>query len=64
MLRESVTRVEVEEVGVPCAEELGELAVPEEDKLAFCAGDEEPVLGSFLLFELLLESLLRESCSC
>lgn len=58
------TKAEVEDVGVPCAEELGELVLPEGVAPVFWAGDAEPVLESFLLFELLLGSLLRDSCSC
>ena len=58
--------VVVDEVGVPWLELLGEWALPgaASVELELGAGDEVPEAESFLFFDLLLESLARESCSC
>ena len=58
--------VVVDEVGVPWLELLGEWVLPAATKaeVELGAGDEVPDAGSFLFFDLLLESLARESCSC
>lgn len=58
--------VVVDEVGVPWLELLGEWVLPAATKVEveLGAGDEFPDAESFLFFDLLLESLARESCSC
>ena len=45
---------------------LGEWVLPDAIKVEveLGAGDEVPDAESFLFFDLLLESLARESCSC
>lgn len=58
--------VVVDDVGVPWLELPGECVLPGATKveLEFSAGDEVAEAESFLFFDLLLESLARESCSC
>lgn len=58
-------RVVVEEVGVPCADALGEFVLPTKVELELAAeGDAVPEDPSFLLFDLLFSRLARESCGC
>lgn len=59
----SLTAV-VEDVGVAWFEELGEWEFPMGLAPGFWDGDAVPEFASFLLFEVLFESLARESCSC
>ena len=56
----------VDDVGVPWFELPGECVLPGLIKveLELCAGEIVPEAESFLFFDLLLESLARESCSC
>lgn len=55
----------VEEVGVPCAEALGDCVLPggTSVELELADGDAVPGVDSFPFFDLLLESLARESCA-
>lgn len=57
--------VVVEEVGVPCAEALGDcvLAVVPSVEFELVDGEAVPDAESFPLFDLLFESLARESCA-
>ena len=56
----------VEEVGVPWAEVFGDCELPEPTnvELDVDPGEAVPDAESFLLFDLLFESLARESWSC
>jgi len=58
-------RVVVEEVGVPWCDVLGECALLATNVAPEPAaeGDDVPDVPSFLLLDLLFESLARESCS-
>lgn len=61
----SLTAV-VDEVGVPWFEEPGECVPLEATRVeaVLSEGDAVPDVPSFLFFDLLLESLALESCSC
>ena len=62
-MRES-TKAGVELLGVLWLEELGELVLPEGVRLGPPAGEAVPEFEDLSFFEVLLESLLLESCSC
>ena len=57
--------VVVDEVGVPCAEVLGDCVLPggTSVELVLAEGEAVPDVTSFLFFDLLLESLALESCA-
>ena len=57
--------VVVEEVGVPWAEVLGDCVLPSGTsvELELAEGEAVPDVGSFPFFDLLFESLARESCA-
>ena len=59
----SLTAV-VEEVGVPWFEELGECVFATRVEPVLGDGEAVPEVLSFLFFDLLLDSLALESCSC
>lgn len=56
----------VDEVGVAWFEELGDCVLPGATSIEpeLYDGDAVPEVVSFLFFDLLFESLARESCSC
>lgn len=60
----ALVRVVVDVVGVLCADALGECVLPASVVLEDPEGEAVPEVLSFLLFDLLLSRLARESWSC